>query len=59
MYKEDLALNTLQWLICHKTKPNLNQANMWGIVYGILAKVLDSNIVAREFAPPLHHYVYI
>ena len=22
MYKEDLALNDLQWLICHKTKPN-------------------------------------
>ena len=22
MYKEDLALNNLQWLICHKTKLN-------------------------------------
>ena len=22
MYKEDLALNNLQWLICHKTKAN-------------------------------------
>ena len=22
MHKEDLALNNLQWLICHKTKPN-------------------------------------
>ena len=22
MYKEDLALNNLQWLICLKTKPN-------------------------------------
>ena len=22
MYKEDLALNNLQWLTCHKTKPN-------------------------------------
>ena len=21
MYKEDLALNNLQWLICHKTQP--------------------------------------
>ena len=21
MYKPDLALNNLQWLICHKTKP--------------------------------------
>ena len=23
MYKEDLVLNNLQWLICLKTKPNL------------------------------------
>ena len=22
MYKYDLALNNLQWLICHKTQPN-------------------------------------
>ena len=22
MYKEDLALNNLQWLICHETPPN-------------------------------------
>ena len=22
MYKDDLALNNLQWLICHKTKPS-------------------------------------
>ena len=22
MYKKDLAQNDLQWLICHKTKPN-------------------------------------
>ena len=22
MYKEDLALNNLQWSMCHKTKPN-------------------------------------
>ena len=23
MYKKDLALDNLQWLICHKNKPNL------------------------------------
>ena len=22
MHKQDLALNNLQWLICHKTQPN-------------------------------------
>ena len=26
MYKKHLALNNLQWLICHKTKPNQTQA---------------------------------
>ena len=25
MYKEDLALNNLQWLTCHKTKANLKK----------------------------------
>ena len=28
MYKEDLALTNLQWLICHKTKPNLSQSKV-------------------------------
>ena len=25
MYKEDLALNNLQWRICHKTQQNQNK----------------------------------
>ena len=28
MYKEELALNNLQWLICHKTKPNQSQFSL-------------------------------
>ena len=24
MYKKDLAINSLQWLICHKTQPKPN-----------------------------------
>ena len=27
MYEQDLALNNLQWLICHNTKPN--QTNIY------------------------------
>ena len=27
MYKEYLAVNNLQWLICHKTKPNQTKPN--------------------------------
>ena len=26
MYKKNLALNDLQWLLCHKTKPKQNQS---------------------------------
>ena len=25
MYQQNLALNNLHWLICHKTKPNLGE----------------------------------
>ena len=31
MYKKDLALKTLRWLICHKTKPD--RAKSPGIQY--------------------------
>ena len=27
MYKEDMALNKLKWLICHKTQPNQTKPN--------------------------------
>ena len=32
MYKEDLALNNQQWLICHKTKPNTKDNYSWIII---------------------------
>ena len=32
MYKKDLVLNNLQWLICHKTKPNRVPVK-YGITY--------------------------
>ena len=28
LYKEDLALNNLQWLICHQTKPNQTKSRL-------------------------------
>ena len=28
MYKEDLALNNLQWLICHKNPNQTNQIHL-------------------------------
>ena len=33
MYKEDLALNNLQWIICHKTQRN--QPNLIWSKYGL------------------------
>ena len=32
MYEEDLALNNLQWLICHKDVPNQTKPNTLGLV---------------------------
>ena len=29
MYKEDLALNNLKWLICYKTQPNLTKTCLY------------------------------
>ena len=28
MYKQDLALNNQQWLICHKSQPNYYKHNI-------------------------------
>ena len=33
MYKPDLALNNVQWLISHKTKPNQTKPNHIYLVY--------------------------
>ena len=32
MYKEDLALNNLQWLICNKTQSNQTNFHQWEAV---------------------------
>ena len=56
MYKKNLALNNLQWFICHKTKPNqgclqnllfLRHPYMywWGSPHGVMNNVLDCDIV--------------
>ena len=31
MYEKDLALNNLQWLLCHKTKPNQTKSFIFDI----------------------------
>ena len=33
MYKGDLALNNLQWLICHQTQPNQIKPNPIYLIY--------------------------
>ena len=35
MYKKDLALNNQQWLICHKTNPNLSSEKLFILVLTI------------------------
>ena len=50
MYKPDLALNNLQWLICHKTKPNQTILK-WQHFVVILCKWRpDIGLAVRVFA---------
>ena len=47
MYKQDLALNNLEWLICLQTKPNQTkfvQANNLQITYN-LTRTFDNVLV--------------
>ena len=50
MYKLDLALNNLQWLVCHKAKPNPTRVGEY--LLGVLSmglielfNILQGNIV--------------
>ena len=38
MYKQDLALDNQQWLICHKTKPT--QTKPWNYKYKFLVLII-------------------
>ena len=41
MYKEDLALNNLQWLICHKARPNHLSWLFLETVSSVLAELMN------------------
>ena len=45
MYKRDVALNNLQWLICHKTKPNHLVLFFLAVFYSI-----ECNLVQPSFS---------
>ena len=38
MYKKDLALNNLQWLICHKTQKNENKIYLYKMLMSVFIK---------------------
>ena len=48
MYKEDLALNILEWLMCHKTKPN--QTSLTFSVYNSTIRLMVVEIFQK--CPP-------
>ena len=45
MYKEDLALNNLQGLICHKTQPNQQRLTLYNQSddIGVISRLLHSH----------------
>ena len=50
MYKEDLALNNLQWLICHETQSNHPNYFSWANWHQIMCKtVLTSTKTYHDF----------
>ena len=55
----DLALNSLQRLICHKTKPNQTKPKITrGCPRGVMVKAMACGIVVREFVLQSRYYVH-
>ena len=51
MYKEDLAVNNQQWLICHETQ------RRW-CPRSVIVKAMDYGIVVSEFVLQSRYYVH-
>ena len=45
----DLALNNLQWLICHKTKPNHSQSTQGLVFWAELYVKVSENFMGLIF----------
>ena len=70
MCMENLALNNLQWLICHKTKSNhiylvyiryigrMVRLFTNGCPRGVMVKAMNCGIVVREFVLQSRYYVH-
>ena len=52
--QDDLALNNLQGLICHKTQPNIFR----GCPRGVMVKAMDCGIVVSDFVLQSSYYVH-
>ena len=50
-YKKDLALNNLQWLICHKTKPNQTRPDQTKVTFSWKKIIVSKNITLKPFNP--------
>ena len=47
MYKENLALNNLQWLICHKIKSNRSNQKEYAVFADNRVEIKDSKKTIR------------
>ena len=57
MYKMDLALNNLQWLMCHKTKPNkISCSQPFSILH---APILSCQNAIPPHPPPTSKIVWL
>ena len=55
-YKMDLALNNLQWLICHKTKQNQILPLIREIIIMIIIIIIIIIIISYDVENPNHIY---
>ena len=62
MYKDDLALNNLQWLISHRTQPNPTKPNLLYSIYMYEEDLTLNNqqwLIFHKTQPNQIIYIYI
>ena len=45
MYENGFGINNLQWLMCHKTKPNQTQAKFLQFLQNILLRLFHKEMI--------------
>ena len=58
MYKQDLTLNNVLGLKCHKTQTNYTIMSCGGVLVVLMVKAMDYGIVVIEFELQSRYYIH-